>query len=181
MAEQSTNISAMGVVRYSNEQAKRITMECIETALIQLLRQKEMEKITISEIVARAGVSRTAFYAHYQSKEDVLKSILGETVFRFSRLIPGNPRDEDFWLALFHAAKEISSSFSLLIKAGLGHLILHEITNRLLSDCPDDPILRWREILWSGAIYNVLLHWVEDGKKESPEKLAAYCEQIVNA
>ena len=34
MAEQNTEMSVMGVTRYSNEQAKRITRECIETAMI---------------------------------------------------------------------------------------------------------------------------------------------------
>lgn len=48
MAEQETKMSVMGITRYSNEQSKRITKACIETALIQLLEEKEIKNIPIS-------------------------------------------------------------------------------------------------------------------------------------
>ena len=51
MAEQKTEMASRAIVRYSNQESKRITRECIETALIQLLEKEEFEKISISEIV----------------------------------------------------------------------------------------------------------------------------------
>ena len=42
-----------------------LTREAIETALLQLLEKKELAKISISELVKRAGVSRAAFYRNY--------------------------------------------------------------------------------------------------------------------
>lgn len=50
------------VVRCSNKESKRITRECIESALVLLLEKKTFAEISISEPVKRAGVSRTAFY-----------------------------------------------------------------------------------------------------------------------
>ncbi len=179
MAEQNTEMNAMGVVRYSNEQSKRITRECIEGALIQLLEQKEMEKISISEIVKRAGVSRTAFYSHYQTKEDVLKSALGEVIDQIILLTPGNPRDEGYWLPLFTETKKYIHPFSLLLKAGLGDQILSEITARVLAETADDKLSHYTEILWLGAIYNVLVAWVRSGAQEPPEEMATLCDQIV--
>jgi len=179
MAEQNTKMNAMGVVRYSNERSKQITKECIEGALIQLLEHKEMEKISISEIVKRAGVSRTAFYSHYQTKEDVLKSAWGDVIDQIIQLAPGNPRDEGYWLPLFTETKRYVHPFALLLKAGLGDQILSEITQRLLSETADDKLSKYTEILWLGALYNVLVTWVRSGAQESPEEMAALCDRIV--
>ena len=179
MAEQNTNIRKLGVIRYSNEQAKLITKECIEGALIQLLEHKEMERITISEIVKKAGVSRTAFYAHYQNKEDVIKSALGDVIEKIIMLTPGNPRREDYWLPLFTETKKYIHPFSLLLKAGLENQILLEITERVLTKTGSDPLSRYTEILWLGAIYNVLVTWVRGGALESPEEMADLCDHII--
>ncbi len=179
MAEQKTEMRIMGVTRYSNEQAKRITKECIETALIQLLESKEMDKISISEIVKRAGVSRTAFYAHYQSKEDILKSALGDVIDQIILLTPGNPRDEGYWLPLFTETKKYAHAFQLLLKAGLGDQILEEITARDLATVENSTYARYQEILWIGAVYNILVSWIKSGAAESPEDMAAICERIV--
>ena len=48
-------------------------------ALIQLLNKKEYEFITIKEICAKAGVNRSTFYLHYDTKEDLLEECLENT------------------------------------------------------------------------------------------------------
>ena len=49
-----------------------LTKECISTALLVLLEEKPYEKITISEITEKAGVSRMAYYRNYKDKDDIL-------------------------------------------------------------------------------------------------------------
>ena len=180
MAGQKTEMCAKGITRYSNEQAKRITKECIEGALIQLLEKKDMEKITISEIVKRAGVSRTAFYAHYQTKEEVLKSVLDDVIHQIDQIAVGDPRSEAYWASLFTEVEKIADPFRLLIRAGLGSHILSEITDQILADAPNNPVHRYNEVLWTGAIYNLLVHWVTSDFPETPAEMAKICTKIVN-
>ena len=180
MAEQNSEMSIMGVTRYSNEQAKRITKECIEVALIQLLEEKEMEKISISEVVKRAGVSRTAFYAHYDTKEDVLKSALGETIEQIDRLAVGDPRLESYWESLFKETGKVAEPFRLLLKAGMGDQILTEISEKIVSAVAQDNLHRYNEFLWVGAIYNVLTHWILEEQPEPPKKMAKLCVKIIH-
>ena len=68
MSEKTSQMQNLPIVRYSNAESKRITRECIESALILLLENKSFADISISELVKRAGVSRTAFYRNYESK-----------------------------------------------------------------------------------------------------------------
>jgi AcrR family transcriptional regulator len=50
------------------------TTSALGNALIELVRERDFRDITVQEILDRAGVGRTAFYAHYRNKEDVLHS-----------------------------------------------------------------------------------------------------------
>ena len=56
------NLTNEELLRLSNEESKKITKESIVTAVVLLCAEKPFEKITVTEIVRKAGVSRTAFY-----------------------------------------------------------------------------------------------------------------------
>ena len=49
-----------------------IVKESITQALLILMESKDFQKITITEIVNKAGVARMSFYRNYDSKEDVI-------------------------------------------------------------------------------------------------------------
>lgn len=48
------------------------TRELLLNALVSLLMERGYEKLTIQNLLDRAGVGRATFYAHFQSKEDLL-------------------------------------------------------------------------------------------------------------
>ena len=72
-----------------NQENKAITRESIEISLLQLLEKKDFKKITISELVERAGVSRAAFYRNYGSKEEILKSIFESSIAKITKSLDG--------------------------------------------------------------------------------------------
>jgi AcrR family transcriptional regulator len=50
------------------------TTRALGRALVALVEERAFDAITVQEILDRAGVGRTAFYAHYRNKRDVLES-----------------------------------------------------------------------------------------------------------
>ena len=54
----------------------QITRERIVSALLELIREKPLSTITITELTRRAGVSRMAFYRNFSTKEEVFSSHL---------------------------------------------------------------------------------------------------------
>ena len=50
------------------------TRELLQKALIELIREREYDTITIQDIVDRANVGRTTFYLHYNSKDELFVS-----------------------------------------------------------------------------------------------------------
>lgn len=66
------------MLRLSNEESNKLTKECLQTALLQLLLNKSIDKILITELVERAGISRSAFYRNYNTKKEILVDILDQ-------------------------------------------------------------------------------------------------------
>lgn len=174
-----SELQKKAVIRYSNEESKRITRECIESALILLLEKKTFGEISISELVKRAGVSRTAFYRNYTSKEDVLQCGLGDVVNGILNKLPLEPQSEQFWTVLFQEAKGYRGPILLLLKAGLGNVMLEQITARAVErEKSNKTAAYYNSVLWAGAVYNVLINWVLNGAKESPADMAKICVKI---
>ena len=55
----------------------------IITALLQLMQKKAFDRISITELCRKAGVSRMSFYRNFESKEAVLKKWCARITDRF--------------------------------------------------------------------------------------------------
>ncbi|MGI5220452.1 TetR/AcrR family transcriptional regulator [Nocardia sp. CA-290969] len=56
----------------------RRTREALHRALIELMMERAYDRITVSDVIARADVGRSTFYAHYRDKDDLLVVSCGE-------------------------------------------------------------------------------------------------------
>ena len=60
------------------------TYRLVSSAFAELLVEKPYEEILVQDILDRADIGRTTFYAHYFDKEDVLNSMVEEQLERFT-------------------------------------------------------------------------------------------------
>ena len=69
---------------HGNKQDKRSVRTCaaIESALLRLLGDSDINEITIKRLCEEADVNRTTFYLHYTSVFDVLENIREEIITR---------------------------------------------------------------------------------------------------
>lgn len=63
------------------------TKNSIRSALFELMSEKELAKITISEICVRAKINRKTFYSHYRAPGDVIEELENEVLDAFSAIL----------------------------------------------------------------------------------------------
>lgn len=63
------------------------TRDTLGDALVELIKEKPFDDITVQEVLDRAGVGRSTFYTHYKDKEDLLLSDVEDFFKLFSTML----------------------------------------------------------------------------------------------
>ena len=63
----------------------------IKAAALELLSEKQWDKITVTDIVEKADINRGTFYAHYSNPIAVFKTIEEEVISTIAEAISANP------------------------------------------------------------------------------------------
>lgn len=105
--------------------------ERIRQALIDLMRQRSYEDISITDLCAQAGVSRMAYYRHFKNRQDILLDPLAARLDEVYSLWEEGKLDnaEKYWTAFFHIMRR-DDIVVLILKARLAqqmdvHLFRH--------------------------------------------------------
>ena len=82
--------------------------QLINAALADLLQEKPLDKITVTDVVRRAGINRGTFYAHYMDISDVIQHLIDKTFLHIRDNVfeHPNPRS-DYPLALLQRIQMI--------------------------------------------------------------------------
>lgn len=181
--KKETELGKRDILRMSNKESNQLTRECLQTALIYLMSQKPFDKITITELVKRSGVSRTAFYRNYTSKEEILSELcntfldglaasFSDTFFR------KNPRS--WYYSFFQTVKENALLFGLLLQAHVLNTPVfstYSISKKL--DHSVESASHYEFLAWEGAFSTIVVHWFQDGMKESIDFMADFCAKTL--
>ena len=97
--------------------ARPMAADYIYEALVELMKQKPYDQITITDIVQKAGVSRMAYYRNYQSKDDILishyRKVLSQVKDRAARL-----SQKEYWTEYVQRSNQ-DPIFEHILRAGL--------------------------------------------------------------
>lgn len=163
-------------------------------ALTALMRQKSYDAITVQDILARANVGRTTFYAHFMDKEDLLMTEFQRVVHELDRqALQTDPGPAQIFpsLALFRHVKEFEAIYkALTFGRGLELIYKHfqaqldvYVEARLAARVPAAhtptvplPLLaHWV----TGTFLSLLTWWIDHKSAETPEHMDAWFWLIV--
>jgi AcrR family transcriptional regulator len=169
------------------------TDQALIHALLELIDRKHYDQITVQDIVQRANVGRSTFYAHYRNKDELLMSGFEYLLDRLVGQIDFNADGQlEFDTALIfehaHGHYEIyrtliwGSGFELLIKDG--HAVLNQKIEARLEVLQSNlhllmiPLPIYSSSLAGGLL--VLLKWWLDNKMPyTPKEMDAAFQQLV--
>src|SRR6266508_1243146 len=119
-----------------NDRRSQRTRHLLGEALVALIREKDYNTITVSDIIERANIGRSTFYAHYRDKDALFVGELDRVIEVLSHHIP-NQEESPFFpsLGLFrHVGEEYELYKALLWSSGIDLLIKHlqkSLSNRI--------------------------------------------------
>jgi AcrR family transcriptional regulator len=110
----------------------------LRRALATLVHEKSYDDIVVKQILARAHVGRSAFYAHFRDKDDLLVSALRERIGGERERMPESRAEIPSWLIRFsrplfehvHAARACGNERAVSTR----HATVHERLRVVLSD-----------------------------------------------
>ncbi|GBG97011.1 TetR/AcrR family transcriptional regulator [Lactococcus termiticola] len=151
----------------ATEHAEKLKLETkayLCQSLLELLEEKELAKISISQLCQRAGVSRMAFYRQFQSLDEVLLSYFEDKISAtFSQL-----KNDDNQLSKLQIQEQFFLSFEteLLLAQQRGFMpLLEEIFSReikaFFKGQVDDEL--WLSFVSAGT-FAVWRDWILSGK-----------------
>jgi AcrR family transcriptional regulator len=116
----------------------RRTRHALRHALLELILEKGYDRVTVEEIIERADVGRSTFYAHFRDKEDLFLSSFEEEIRQaFSanstEAEPGSPEASPSLLIFRHAAAH-ADLYKALVKRRGGWPLVRRHLEQVLTD-----------------------------------------------
>lgn len=181
------------------DRRQKRTREAIFNAFSRLLEKKNYNNISVQEIIDVANVGRTTFYAHFETKDQLLEELLKELFEHIIDTAMGLPlghihtscglEDKSVFLHLLRHLQEndlnilglLSSEnneiFLRYFKSNLKRLVISEYENKegfKASLLPRDYLIDHI----SSSFVETVNWWIRRKMKESPEKITEYFLEV---
>ena len=177
------------------DRRQKKTREAIFNAFCELLSKKRYEQITVGEIIERADVGRATFYAHFETKDFLLKELCAELfchIFDATReggeehrhIFECDAPSSVFLHLLQHFQKNDHNILNLLVcennelflryfKANLKELVIEQ--EKVLADKKPKELPQsfWIDHVCSTFVETVRW-WIDNGTKEDAQTLTKY-------
>ena len=162
------------------------THERLGMAMMELVRQKPMDDITVQEVLDRAGVGRSTFYDHFRDKDDLLFSQFDMFLEMFSTMLSvrkdASMRIVPITEMFEHIGQQKKFYRSMADSGRLNDFydlaqdyFTRGIERRLREFKGPAKLpareLRTRSVALAGSLLTLLRWWMDRGSKEPPKEM----------
>ncbi len=169
----------------------QITKRALEQSLKNLLQQKPLSKITISDITEDCGISRMTFYYHFKDIYDLVEWACAEDAARALQ----NKKTYDTWqqgfVQIFHAVQEnkvfVMNVYRCVNREQVekylvpltDQLIMGVITERAAGMTVREADQQFIAQVYSYAFVGIMLDWIRDDMRADPEELVNRLAMVI--
>lgn len=158
----------------SNEGRNSYVIEHITDALLELMRSKPIEDISISELCEVAGIGRASFYRNFNSKEAILR---GHIQNIFQDWTNGDKQDanqplSELLKSMFTHFETHRSFYELLNQRNLIYLLKDVIIGICGPNPEHSKTEAYARAYVAYALYGWIEVWFQRGMKETAEEIA---------
>ncbi len=170
----------------------------LEAALRELIADRDLPQISISDVTKRAGINRSTFYEHYTDLQDLAASacttvfdelVAAATAADKPATPVGHPGSNSLPILFAHVAEHAPLYRSLLGPDGSARVINHllqrlaattqlrrgatETTPSTQADDPTEVPPDPAAVFLAGAVLGTVIDWLRRGCPDTPERMAA--------
>lgn len=181
------------------DRRRRKTRDAIFNAFTDLLKTRAYNQITVQEIIDEADIGRATFYAHFETKDYLLKELCEELFNHIIDTAMGHPNvhgryscgkpSDSVFLHLIQHLRENDRNILALLSSQNNEIFLQYFKTNLKkliqirfaeqgklknTALPEDYIVNHI----SSSFVETISWWIGNGMKETSEQLAGYFENI---
>ena len=163
-------------------QRTRISKQMLKKALVELMKQKDANKISVRELCATAQINRTTFYKYYHDTQDLLDEVMMDYFHDLERIfkdLPGKDGERltrflEYCLEHKDLALIMADSPEVFKYVKASPYIQFDIQAMNDAEKQKDPTKY--EYLFSyfrGGFSNIIKDWLSKDIPESPQYIAS--------
>ena len=183
------------------DRRQRKTRQAIFSAFTELLGKNDFDCITVEQIIQKADIGRATFYAHFETKDYLLKELCDELFCHIFDSSEGNERahthifeceaPDSVFLHLFMHLKNNDNHIKDLLMSSNNQLFLQyfkkgvkEISKRQISlltsqkteQIPTDFLIEHM----ANTFISTVAWWAGNGMQQTPQKINEYFMAMLN-
>jgi AcrR family transcriptional regulator len=175
-----------------NDRRVRRTRRSLREALVALIVERGYEKVTVQDVLDRADIGRSTFYAHYRDKDDLFTACFDDLRTDLERELEATttgPSHDDptrpIGVMFEHAFGHQRVYQALCGRSGetagtrlLHRLVLDSLRAHLTPvglKLPVDVVAEYH----AGGLVAVLVWWVRQGFPQPPAEIAHVCQKMI--
>ncbi|NLB18286.1 MAG: TetR/AcrR family transcriptional regulator [Syntrophomonadaceae bacterium] len=172
------------------DQRVRLTRDLLKNALVKLMQEQHISKISIRAICEVADINRSTFYAHYSSPYELLEQVQQEVLANLKTDLNKQTLDEDNPLSVqvLTRVMEYIRDNKELFKALLSDnydfafqkeiMELAQIISAQQNPSLDEKTQDYIKIFGLSGAISILKKWLYSGAHEAPDQMAGFIIQI---
>lgn len=152
----------------NNKEKNTYVKKQLRQALIELLKTKKIENISVSELTTRAVVGRASFYRNYEKISDILYEYDRDLLTCWGKDFTDENGEtfEGIFSSLFQHYKDNEDFYMILYRNNLTDTILQTILNYIGVNSELTNKEAYSKSFWGYGIYGWLLQWMGRGMQE---------------
>ena len=170
----------------------RLTKTMLKDALIALMAEKSIEKITIQALCAKAQINRTTFYKYYGSQYDLLEEIENDFFQALESYLMSSEENVelDALCQIMEFLAGNQENYRVMLNSAVDSAFIERLFNlssirkmmaeSILNQFPESLQEYVYRFLCYGS-YAVIRSWLSDGCQESPAEIAGLIYRTSNA
>ena len=170
----------------------KITKRALESSLKNLLKTKHLDKITIQDLTEDCGISRTAFYYHFQDiyslvewacEEDFSKALNGKNTYDtweegFMQIFNEIYKDKDFIYNVYRYTNH--DAIIRYLHQRTFDLLYGVVEEKSAGLSVTDEQKSFIANFYKYSFVGIVLEWVEQGMVENSDKLVKQIALILH-